>query len=133
MAESILSLLWHWGLMSLSLWVASRLFAGVRFADTSALLVSALVLGMVNSVLRPVLILFTLPLSILSLGLFVLVINAGLLLLVSALVRGFYLSGFWTAFFASLWISFMNMALDINFTAHSTPVLWPHSAGGTWL
>lgn len=133
MSESILSLLWHWGLMSLSLWVASRLFAGVRFADTSALLVSALVLGMVNSVLRPVLILFTLPLSILSLGLFVLVINAGLLLLVSALVRGFYLSGFWTAFFASLWISFMNMALDLNFSAHSTPVVWPHSAGGTWL
>jgi putative membrane protein len=101
----------HWGIMSLSLWVASFVFNGIRFSDTSSLLVSALLLGFANAILRPILIVFTLPLTVVTLGIFLLVINALMLMLVSGLVRGFTLSGFWTAFFASIFIALLNLAI----------------------
>jgi putative membrane protein len=99
----------HWGIMSLSLWVASHMFSGLRFTSPSSLLVSALLLGFVNAILKPVFVLLTLPLTLLTLGLFLLVINALMLMLVAALVRGFSLSGFWTAFFASIVIAILNL------------------------
>lgn len=95
----------HWVVTSLSLWVASRVFSGIHFADTSSLIISALVLGFVNAIVRPVLILLTLPLTVVTLGIFLLVINAVMLLLVSALVSGFTISSFGTAFLASIFIS----------------------------
>ena len=58
----------HWGIMSLSLWVASFVFNGIRFSDTSSLLVSALLLGFANAILRPVLVVLTLPLTVVTLG-----------------------------------------------------------------
>ncbi len=118
-------------MMSLSLWAASHVFRGVRFSDTGSLIVSALLLGFANTLLRPPLVFLTLPLTILTLGLFLLVINALLLLLVSALVRGFTLSGFWTAFFAGIFITLVDFALGtLSSAGQPTPML-PHS--GTWL
>jgi putative membrane protein len=108
---NISTFLVHWAVTALSLWVASHVFKGVRFADTSSLIVSALVLGFVNAVLRPILIVLTLPLTLLSLGLFLLVLNALLLMLVSKMIRGFTLSGFWTAFFASIFITLLGLLL----------------------
>ena len=101
----------HWGITAISLWVASLLFNGVRFSSTSALIISALLLGFANAVLRPLVVILTLPLTLLSLGFFLLVINALMLLLVAKVVSGFKISGFWTAFFASLFISILSMAL----------------------
>lgn len=72
---------------------------------------SALLLGFANAVIRPVLLILTFPLTLVTLGLFILVINALMLLLVSSVVRGFTVSGFWTAFWASLFISFMALGL----------------------
>ena len=111
MLANLSTFLVHWAVTALSLWVASHVFKGVRFADTSSLIVSALVLGFVNAVLRPILIVLTLPLTLLTLGLFLLVLNALLLMLVSKIIRGFSLSGFWTAFFASIFITLLGLLL----------------------
>lgn len=105
----LITFLLQWATTALSLWVASFVFKGIRFESTSSLIVAALVLGFVNALLRPVLIVLTLPLSLLTLGLFLLVINALMLMLVSAWVRGFTVSGFWTAFFASIFITLLGM------------------------
>jgi putative membrane protein len=101
----------QWGITSLSLWVASLLFNGIRFSSTGSLIISALLLGFANAVLRPLLVILTLPLTLVTLGFFLLVINALMLLLVAKVVSGFKISGFWTAFFASLFISILSMAL----------------------
>ena len=99
----------QWGLTSLSLWVASYIFSGLKFADGSSLLIAALMLGFANAVVKPLLIVFTLPLTIVTMGLFLLVVNALVLMLVAALVSGFTISSFWTAFFASIFISIFSL------------------------
>ncbi|CAM3815400.1 phage holin family protein [Polynucleobacter antarcticus] len=99
----------QWGLTSLSLWAASYIFSGLRFADGGSLLIAALLLGFANAVVKPLLILLTLPLTVLTMGLFLLVVNALVLMLVSALVSGFTISSFWTAFFASIFISLFSL------------------------
>ena len=96
----------HWVIMSLSLWVASALFSGIKFSNKSSLLISALVLGFVNAVLRPI------PFTTVTLGLFVLVVNALMIMLVAKLVNGFKLSGFWTAFFVSIFIALFSLFVD---------------------
>jgi len=126
MLANLTGFLIQWGIAAFSLWVASLVFNGVRFASTSSLIVSALLLGFVNAVLWPLLVVLTLPLTLLTLGFFLLVINALLLLLVAKLVRGFTISGFWTAFFASLFISifslFLNsLAPDTEMTVYRLP------------
>lgn len=113
MFDTLIPFLFQWAVTSFSLWVASLVFSGIRFSGTSALAMSALLLGFANAVIRPLFIVLTLPLTFLSLGLFLLVINALMLLLVAALVRGFRISGFWTAFFASLFISVLSLALGV--------------------
>lgn len=114
----------HWGIMSLSLWVAGVLFRGLKFSSGGVLLVSALLLGFANAILRPILILLTLPLTLVTFGLFLLVINALLLQLVAALVRGFEVSGFWTAFFASIFIAAFGFFLELLMPG-SSPVIIP--------
>ncbi len=109
MLANIPAFLAQWAVTALSLWIASYVFSGIRFANTSSLIISALMLGFVNAILRPVFVLLTLPLTVLSLGLFLLVINALLLMLVSKLIRGFTVSGFWTAFFASIFITLLSL------------------------
>lgn len=108
MFGSLALFLLHWTIISLSLWVSSAVFSGLRFANTSSLLISALLLGFVNALIKPLLVFLTLPLTVITLGLFYLVLNALLIMLVSAMVKGFTVSGFWTAFFASIFISIMN-------------------------
>lgn len=98
--------------MSFSLWVASYLFVGIKFSDKSSLLISALVLGFVNAVLRPILLILTFPLTIVSLGLFALVLNALMVMLVAKMVKGFELSGFWTAFFAGIFITLLGLVIE---------------------
>jgi len=108
MPNSLMRFLLHWAVTSLSLWAASYVFHGIHFADAQALVIAALLLGFTNAIVRPLLILLTLPLTVLTLGLFLLVINALMLLLVSALVTGFAVDSFWTAFFASIFISVLS-------------------------
>ena len=105
MIDNLVPLLIHWAILTLALWVASQIFQGIRFEDKSSLLVSALLLGFANAVIKPLLILLTLPFTLITFGFFILVINALMILLVSSLVSGFKVSGFWTAFFASIFVS----------------------------
>ncbi len=75
-------------------------------------LVAAFLLGIVNTVLRPVLVFLTFPITVVTLGLFLFIINGLMLWLVSALVRGFYVSGFWGAVFGSILISIVSWILS---------------------
>lgn len=113
MTSTLLEFLIHWAIMSLSLWVASYIFKGIQFTNRSSLLISALMLGFVNAILRPILIFLTLPLTLVTLGLFLLVINALMIMLVAAIVKGFKLSGFWTAFFASIFIAAFGFFIEL--------------------
>ncbi|HVZ46070.1 MAG TPA: phage holin family protein [Ramlibacter sp.] len=106
-----LTFLLHWAITAFALWLASLLFKGLRFRDTPSLVISALLLGLANAIVRPVLIVLTLPITFVTFGLFLLVINAVMLLLVAKLVRGFTVSGFWTALFASLFVSVVSLVL----------------------
>ena len=114
----------RWAIMSLSLWVASFLFSGLKFSGPGALLVSALLLGFMNAILRPLLVILTLPLTLVTFGLFLLVINAMMIQLVATLVKGFKLSGFWTAFFASIFIAAFGFFIELMIPG-SSPVVIP--------
>ncbi len=111
MLDNLAGFFIQWAITAFCLWGASLLFNGIRFSSTSSLVISALLLGFANAVLRPLLVILTLPLTLVTLGFFLLVINALMLLLVSKVVSGFKISGFWTAFFASLFISIMSVVL----------------------
>lgn len=99
--------------MTLALWATAGVFKGVSFSGVKSVLLSALLLGMANTVVRPVVIFFTFPLTLLTLGGFLLVVNAMMLLLVSTMVNGFKVSGFWTALFASTFISIFSFLLEL--------------------
>lgn len=77
-----------------------------------AAFIAALLLGIVNAIIRPILVLLTLPLTLLTLGLFLLVINGCMLWLVAILVKGFYVNGFWGAVFGSILISLISWVLS---------------------
>jgi putative membrane protein len=93
---------------ALALWVADELFEGMRFESASQLIVSAIVLGIVNGLVRPIAFLLTFPITVLTLGLFLLVLNAAMLGLVALIVPGFHLTGFWTAVGAALVVSLVS-------------------------
>lgn len=92
-------------IVALGLWLASYLLPGLQFDSGLTLLAAALLLGIVNAIVRPIAIVLTLPLTLLTLGLFLLVVNAAMLGLVALLLSGFQISGFWTAVGASLIVS----------------------------
>jgi len=133
MSYSLTTFLLHWAITAVSLWVASHVFDGLKFSSTGALVVSALLLGFANAIVKPLLIVLTLPLTLLTFGLFLLVINALMMLLVSALVLGFKVSGFWTAFFASIFIALLSIAIGalLGGDSPATTIQMPH--GGVWL
>jgi len=94
----------------LGLWVASRLIPGIRIEGTGNFILAALLLGLVNALVRPIAILFTLPLTIVTLGLFLFVINASMLGLVAALLDDFSVGGFWSALFGAMIVSITSTA-----------------------
>ena len=107
----LLPFLFHWGITALSLWAASHVFRGLHFDGGRALLLSALLLGLANAIVRPVLVLLTFPLTLITFGVFLLVINALMLMLVARLVRGFTIAGFGTAFLASIFIGVLSLVI----------------------
>ena len=89
---------------SLALMVAPLFLAGVEISNWYAALITAIFIGLINAVIRPILIVLTLPINILTLGLFSFVINGLMILFVSSFVKGFGVSGLWTAILLSLWL-----------------------------
>jgi putative membrane protein len=93
--------------------IISYLFPRMIWVDGFlAALVAAFLLGVVNAIIRPILVFLTLPLTVVTLGLFLLVVNGLMLWLVSALVRGFHVSGFWGAVLGSILISIVSWVLS---------------------
>lgn len=92
-------------IVALGLWLATNVLSGLQFDTATSLLVAALLLGIVNAVIRPIALILTLPLTLVTLGLFLPVVNAAMLGLVALLMPGFAISGFWTAIGASLIVS----------------------------
>src|SRR5256885_15060860 len=95
---------------ALGLWVADQLLPGIAFASTGALIVSALVLGVVNAVIRPIILILTLPLTVLTLGLFILIVNGISLALVAWLVPGFHIAGLWAATIGAIIVGLTSWA-----------------------
>lgn len=87
------------------LWIASAIVPGLRIQGIETLLGAALLLGLANAVVRPLVILLTLPITVLTLGLFLLVINGMMLLLVASFLNGFTLAGFLPAILGSIVVS----------------------------
>ncbi len=133
MLQHLRPFLIHWGITAVSLWVASKIFNGVKFDNLTSLVVSALLLGFANAIVKPLLIVLTLPLTLLTFGLFVLVINALMVLLVSSLVKGFRVSSFWTAFFASIFISLLSIVIGAFVTDGSPDTTIQMPSSGVWL
>jgi len=89
----------------LGLFVASGLIPGVTITGTSSFIFAAIVLGLVNAFIRPVALLLTLPITLVTLGLFLFVVNAAMFGLVAWMLDGFYVAGFWSAVFGSIVVS----------------------------
>jgi putative membrane protein len=92
------------------LWLAQQLVSGIAIDGTATLLLAAFLLGVVNAIVRPVFVLLTLPLTLLTLGLFLLVVNALMFELVAFLVPGFHVAGFGSALFGSIVVSVVSWA-----------------------
>lgn len=92
-------------IVAVGLWLAAKLFSGLQFDSPGALIAAALLLGLVNAVIRPIAIILTFPLTLVTLGLFLLVVNAAMMGLVALLLDGFAIAGFWTAIGASIVVS----------------------------
>jgi putative membrane protein len=97
---------------ALAIWLATQIVPGLQAHGAAAVLAAALVLGLVNAVVRPVLLLLTLPLTLVTLGLFLFVLNALCLWLTSAVVPGFEVRGFWPAFWGALVVSLVSWAVN---------------------
>jgi len=95
-------------IVALGLFVADRLLPGVSIAGTGSFLLAGALLGLANAVVRPVVVLFTLPLTILTLGLFLFVVNASMIGLVAALLPGFQVAGFFSALLCSFVVSVVS-------------------------
>jgi putative membrane protein len=111
--NEIVKILIKWLVTSLALFVAAWLIGGVVIDEFWAGLAAAALLGIVNAVIRPILIVLTLPATVLSLGLFILVINASMLGAVAWAIDGFSVSGFWSAFFGALIISVVSWIMTM--------------------
>ena len=107
-------LLLQWIIGAVFIYLLSIFFSGVIVESAMAAFLASVILGFINMSIKPILVLITLPISFLTLGIFYLVINAFMLIIVSAIVPGFYVSSFWTAFFASILLSVFNIAFGIK-------------------
>jgi putative membrane protein len=111
-------LLLHWVLNALALLIVAHVVPGVAVRDPITALVAAVLLGLANAVIKPVLVLLTLPVTILTLGLFLLVINGLLFWAVSALMTGFEVKGFWTGVLGALVYSVLTGLLWLLVRRH---------------
>ena len=108
----MLRLLVVWAINTLALVAVAYLLPSVSIASAGAALVAALVLGLVNTIIRPILVLLTLPVTVLTLGLFIFVVNGLLFWAVGSLVPGFHVAGFWSAVLGAIVFSLLSWLLS---------------------
>jgi len=112
MKDDAMRLLITWLINAVALMALPFLMSSVQVTNFTTALIAALVLGLVNTLIRPVLVILTLPVTVVSLGLFILVINALLFWMVSHWIDGFNVNGFWSAFIAAILYSIISWALS---------------------
>jgi len=105
-------LLLRWAVLALGVVIATRLIDGIRCDDAAALIVVVLLLSFFNAILKPILVLFTLPFILVTMGLGIVVINALLFLFVGRLVEGFHVAGFWPAVGGAIIVSITNFLVS---------------------
>lgn len=105
-------ILLRWLILTMAVLAAAYLLGGIAVSGFFSALLAAAMLGFLNAVFRPILLLLTLPLNVITLGLFTFVINAVLLMMASGVIAGFEVRGFWSAFFGSLIISVVSALLS---------------------
>src|SRR5688500_17567191 len=139
MSASVKAFLERWFITTLGVLAASSIVDGVHADSWRSLLAASLLLGILNAILRPILLIATLPLLILTLGLFTFVINAVLLYFVGNLVKGFSVAGFWPALKGAVLISIISVLANMMLgkkrveappRQRSKPVKPDHSGGG---
>lgn len=108
-----MNLLIRWALVALALWITVALLPGLHLATPGVwpLLVAALVVGLVNAIVRPIMVVLTLPITVLTLGLFLLVVNA-LALLLAAAISPLVIDGFWWAMLGAIVLSIVSTVID---------------------
>jgi putative membrane protein len=109
MNSPLLQLFLRWLVLAVGVTIATKLIPGIGCDDGSTLLVVVVLLSFFNAILKPLLVLFTLPFILLTMGLGMVVINALLFLLVGSLVDGFHVTGFWPALGGAVIVSVTNM------------------------
>ena len=112
MNAPLVQLLVRWLVLALGVTLATKLVNGISCDSTETLIVVVLLLNFFNAIIKPVLVLFTLPFIVLTLGLGVVVINALLFMFVGRLVDGFHVAGFWPAVWGALVVSVTNLILS---------------------
>ena len=107
-----MKIIFKWLLSAAALLAVAHLYSGVQVASFTSALVAALVIGLLNTLLRPVLVLLTLPVTIVTLGLFLFVINALMFWAAGGLLSGFHVAGFGAALLGSLMYSLISVVID---------------------
>jgi putative membrane protein len=113
-----MTVLLTWLINALALLIITYLVPSIQIRSFGTALIVAIVLGLINTLLRPVLILLTLPVTILTLGFFILVVNALCFWLCASLLKGFEVSGFWSAFFGAILYSIVSWILSALIFGH---------------
>ena len=113
MNSALSQLFLRWAILALGVMLATKLGIGIRCDSGSTLLVVVVLLRFFNAILKPLMVLFTLPFILLTLGLGMVVINAVLFLLVARLVDGFYVASFWSAVGGAIVVSVTNLILNV--------------------
>jgi putative membrane protein len=106
----------RWLLNAVALAVVTSIVPGIHSDSVASTMIAALVLGILNAIVRPFLLLLTLPLNLLTLGLFTFVVNGAMLMMTGSLVRGFGVDGLGTAILGSLVLSFVSFLLNVFIT-----------------
>lgn len=106
-----MQLLIHWFISALALFIVSRILPGVVLEGFGAALIAVIIIGLVNALVKPFLFFFTLPINLLTLGLFTFVLNALMLMLAGNITPGFQIQGFGTAFLASILLTIVSAVL----------------------
>ena len=124
----------RWLTLTLAILLASFLLSGIQVSGFWAAMGAAAMLGILNAFFRPIALILTLPINILTFGLFTFVINAVLLKMVSGVISGFQVEGFWTAVFGALVISLVSLALNslISETGEVDVIDLKHKGGNHW-
>ena len=104
-------LLLHWAISAASLGIVAYLFPGIEIQGLAAALIAPIVIGFINATIGVVLKILTLPVAVFTLGIFLLVINALMLQLAAYVVPGFFIAGFWSAFFGAIALSVVGVFL----------------------